>query len=451
MRRVISRFKDKAYCGTFRKDGRMVVAGGEEGVVRVFDTESRTLLRQLTGHKRPVHVTEFAADTSHVVSGGDDATVRLWDITTGQQTSRFDGHIDYVRALQVNPKSSEIWATGSYDHSCKLWDARMQKPSMNLKHDQPIESLAFFPSGSLLVTVGGTRLNVWDLYSGGRLLHTAIDHQKTITKVLMAQFSDSLGGGGGASRMLTASLDGHVKVFDVESFQVTHASKYPSPILSLGLSLDGRHLAVGMADGTLSIRRHTKQKAGARGNSNDVMDGKKTRGYQRKLTAASYKYFVRGQNAAAAQEDVLIAKQKEAALASFDRLLRKFRYREALDAAIATKRPEVVTTVVEELAARAGINAALSGRDSSTLVPLLDQLRRMVSDPRYAALAAAVGHRVLDQYGGVAGDDSDVAGSLRVLREIVAVELKLQEDLMKIKGMLEPLLATVVADQDMAL
>jgi hypothetical protein len=50
-------------------------------------------------------------------------------------------------------------------------------------------------------------------------------------------------------------------VFELDSFSVTHASKYPSPVLSLGLSPDCRLLAVGMADGTLSVRTHDRPRA----------------------------------------------------------------------------------------------------------------------------------------------------------------------------------------------
>lgn len=35
VRRTFSRFKDKAYSGCFRGDGRLLVAGGEEGIVQV--------------------------------------------------------------------------------------------------------------------------------------------------------------------------------------------------------------------------------------------------------------------------------------------------------------------------------------------------------------------------------------------------------------------------------
>ena len=112
--RAFSRFRDKAYSAVFRGDGRLLAAGGEEGVVQarraghagwavhakqhcyaerqptllqVFDASSRALLRQLSGHARPAHVVRFPAAPSHarVFSGGDDGSARLWDIELGQQ------------------------------------------------------------------------------------------------------------------------------------------------------------------------------------------------------------------------------------------------------------------------------------------------------------------------------------------------------------------------------
>ena len=51
-----------------------------------------------------------------------------------------------------------------------------------------------------------------------------------------------------------------VQVYDLDTFNVTHASKYPGPVTSLGISPDCSLLAVGQADGQLSIRKHSKPK-----------------------------------------------------------------------------------------------------------------------------------------------------------------------------------------------
>lgn len=79
--RQLTRFKDRAYSGCYRSDGKLLVAGGESGIVQIFQTTSRAVLRQLKAHQRPVHVTRFSPDKLHVLSASDDATV-------GPKTSR---------------------------------------------------------------------------------------------------------------------------------------------------------------------------------------------------------------------------------------------------------------------------------------------------------------------------------------------------------------------------
>jgi UTP15 C terminal len=49
-------------------------------------------------------------------------------------------------------------------------------------------------------------------------------------------------------------------------------------------------------------------------------------------------------------------------LTKFEKLLRKFRYREALDEALDGRRPEVVAALIAELTARGGLDAAIGGR-----------------------------------------------------------------------------------------
>jgi U3 small nucleolar RNA-associated protein 15 len=153
LKRTLARFPDTAYCGTYRSDGKLLVAGCESGIVQVFDLNSRNILRQYRGHARPTHACLFTPSKLQVLTGSDDATVRLWDLTAGDQIARMDGHTDYVRAAAC--ASDTMWATGSYDHTCRIWDPRTNTASMTLQHGAPVESVAFFPSGNVCVTGGG--------------------------------------------------------------------------------------------------------------------------------------------------------------------------------------------------------------------------------------------------------------------------------------------------------
>ena len=67
VRRQFTRFKDKAYCGTFRSDNKLLVAGGEDGIVQVASQHQLTLERtdcslieSSTRHHTSYHATQQA-------------------------------------------------------------------------------------------------------------------------------------------------------------------------------------------------------------------------------------------------------------------------------------------------------------------------------------------------------------------------------------------------------
>src|SRR5262249_34430459 len=71
-------------CTAWSPDGRYLAAGGDERdtSVRLFDAETGEELRRLQGHVGAVPVVGFLRRGTLVVSGGADGTVRLWDAGT---------------------------------------------------------------------------------------------------------------------------------------------------------------------------------------------------------------------------------------------------------------------------------------------------------------------------------------------------------------------------------
>lgn len=69
----------------------------------------------------------------------------------------------FSMATVDQPPTTVPHFAGGYDHTVKLWDVRSGQAGMSFDHGSPVEDLAFFPSGGLLVTAGGTNLCVWDL------------------------------------------------------------------------------------------------------------------------------------------------------------------------------------------------------------------------------------------------------------------------------------------------
>lgn len=474
--RQLTRFRDTAYSGCLRGDGGAVAAGCEDGFVRLFDAGSRSLLRQLPGHGgRAARCVRYAPDRARVLSCGDDGSARWWDVATGAQLRRLDGHTDYVRSASHAAASSSsadseglLWATGSYDHTVLLWDLRQEAPVMTLRHGQQVEDVCFFPlgGGGTLASAGGDAVVVWDVVAGGRARARLRPHAKAVTCVriyagcgpaLASPADAAAGGGGGSPRMLTGSLDGTVAVHEIDGFTRTHSVRYPAPVLCLAVAPDAASLAVGCADGTLALRsRKLPPKApvtaagrGGSGGEGAFVSGAgpantRTPGIERTgkyLDAGSYRYFVRGQSSKAAAGEAAVAARVSSRLAPHDAALRRFRHRDALDAALSSRSPSAVAAVVDALAARGALPAALAGRDAPALLPLLLFLAKHVGHPRHAARLAPVADTVLDIYTDAVGADAACDAALRTLSQRLGEATHGLEKLFALQGAVEALLA----------
>ncbi|CAM6119018.1 unnamed protein product [Calypogeia fissa] len=446
VKKTISRFTDVAYSGAFRADGQLIVAGGETGIVQVFDAGSRTILRQLKGHKRAVHWVRYSLqDKLHVLSGSDDNTVRWWDVAAQEPIQKLEEHTDYVRCGASSPASADLWATGSYDHSVRIWDVRTSKSILQLQHGAPLEDVLFFPSGGLVATAGATEVKIWDILGGGRLLHVLGSHQKTVTKLCITTPQVSGSGIMGTSpRLLSASLDGHVKVFELEGYKVTHAARYPDPLLSMDISPTCTTMAVGMASGKLTIRQRpnavAKEDAIEAPSTQLSQPGGDITRTQKPLNPNNFRYFLRGRSEKASESDYVMARQKRPSLAKYDRFLRSFQYKDALTAALSTSDPTVVVAVMEELVARSGLVSALSSLEAPTVEVLLSFLSKYTTIPRFSRLLVPLTLKVIDLYANIFGSSPAIHHQVSLLRERVALEVRLQVSLQALQGVIQPLM-----------
>ena len=331
----IPAFQDTAYGGTFRKDGRLLLAGDETGVVRLFDTSTKNPLRVFKGHKAAVHRCAFTADNQHVTSFSDDRTVKLWDIATEKVVQTYDEHADYVRAGCTSPASPNIFLSGGYDKVIKAYDTRVGTGDnaviFKADHGSAVESLLFLPTGGIFLSAGGTQIKVWDAFRSGKLLAQISQHHKTVTCLRLAS---------NGRRFMSAGLDRHVKVYDIVTYQPVHSFDFPNAVLSLGVSPNDETVVAGMVDGLISIQRM----------DDDGDTTENTPAWPRKKITTNTSTFV---------ADEVIEDYQKSAHAKCDTYLRKYEYTKALDCVLqpylVNKKPEVTVALIQELIRRKGL------------------------------------------------------------------------------------------------
>ncbi|KAL2312303.1 U3 snoRNP protein Utp15 [Schizosaccharomyces pombe] len=422
VKKTIARFKDTAYSGNIRKDGKLLLAGDATGLVQIFDLSTRSILRALDAHQFPVHVTQFCpyANTTFL-SGSDDKTVKVWDLSTGAVQYDLSGHEDYVRTASW--MSATRLVSGGYDGTIRLWDTRIADPEvMSFSHGEAVDVVLPMQSGSTVISAGGPSIKVWDLVAGRQTPTKKLsNHQKSIT--CLAMNSEN-------TRLLSGGLDGHVKIYNISDWKVVHGMKYSGPILSMGLSPDSCNLVVGMSNGTLSqrTRRITKQTSsktpflGGVGSAFGVV-GKK-------------KQIYKGEN-----DEFYVEEARRKRLRPFDKALKSFCYSDALDMVLENGSPVLIITMLIELLHVGGLRIALSNRDDLSLTPLINFLRKYIRDPRFSETLCIVTSTILDIYGAALGGSVMVENAISKLREKVEQEVAVTQRANELVGMLQMLSA----------
>jgi U3 small nucleolar RNA-associated protein 15 len=88
----------------------------------------------------------------------------------------------------------------------------------------------------------------------------------------------------------------------------------------------------------------------------------------------------------AAVDDMVVAKGRKPKLLPYDKFLKTFEYASALDSAMATHDPIIITSILRELIARDGLTSALAGRTEDALEPILLFVVKYIADPRFSSL-----------------------------------------------------------------
>jgi hypothetical protein len=166
----------------YSADGRYFLATDWTSVY-IFDARTWSLIRTLTpaGYRPPViipyksFVATFSRDGKYVLSGGPDAIVRLWDINSGREIKTFKGHKSGnlhggICSVEFSPDGKYAITNAYNDGNVILWDIEKGTEVKRFSDFPSVlgmsfmdKGLSFSPDGKNVLVVGDT---IWDVHAG---------------------------------------------------------------------------------------------------------------------------------------------------------------------------------------------------------------------------------------------------------------------------------------------
>ncbi len=224
----------------------------------------------LAGHEWEVMCLAFSPGGLYLASGSRDDTVRLWDVEAALERGGevkvvvLRRHTDDVYTVAFSPDGRRL-ASGSIDKTIRLWDveasvrqaaiARVDKKrgkpigvSLDVLygHEEGVRTVAFDPTGARLISGACDKtLRVWEVRDQAVVsdLHRQRDWEVTRRRELKVLHGHNdevsriavLADG----RVLSASEDGTVKLWDLDIRQVPQLLGHTTSVRAVAFSPDG--------------------------------------------------------------------------------------------------------------------------------------------------------------------------------------------------------------------
>ncbi|PIN13813.1 Conserved WD40 repeat-containing protein [Handroanthus impetiginosus] len=133
--------KESVYALAMNDRGTLLVSGGTEKVVRVWDPRTGSKTMKLRGHTDNIRALLLDSSGRYCLSGSSDSMIRLWDLGQQRCIHSYAVHTDSVWALASTPTFSHVYS-GGRDLSLYLTDLATRESVLLCNKDYPILQLA---------------------------------------------------------------------------------------------------------------------------------------------------------------------------------------------------------------------------------------------------------------------------------------------------------------------
>mmetsp|Transcript_23163 Transcript_23163/g.30247 ORF Transcript_23163/g.30247 Transcript_23163/m.30247 type:complete len:275 (+) Transcript_23163:148-972(+) len=102
------------------KQGRLLVTGGQDELIRIYDLEQKIELGELQQHSGTITALDFFG-SSNLLSASEDKTIVIWRVHDWAALHVLGGHKGAITSLAVHP-TGKLAMSSSVDRTIRCWD-----------------------------------------------------------------------------------------------------------------------------------------------------------------------------------------------------------------------------------------------------------------------------------------------------------------------------------------
>jgi WD40 repeat protein len=235
----------------FSLDGKRLAAGGgvpgRKGEIKIWDVESRAAAQPITGHSDCIYSLALSPDGKTLATSSYDKVIQLWDAATGKEMRTLRDHIDSIYALAFTPDGRRL-VSGAADRAVKVWNPETGERLYTMSEPlDGINTVAISPDGKLVAAGGLDKsIRIWELCeTSAPLVHSLMAHEDAILKLAWSPDGKTL---------ISSAADRTIKVLRSSDLkELRTLAGQPDWAYGVGFSPDGKFIAVGRMDGSLSL------------------------------------------------------------------------------------------------------------------------------------------------------------------------------------------------------
>jgi len=235
----------EVWSAMFSPDGRQVLTiGGNDA--QLWDIDSRKPVVRYSPHGA-VASAAVSPDGKLIATGSWDHSAKIWDADTGKAVRKLDrAHAGYINSVEFSPDGKEL-LTASDDGTARLWDVSSGKPIGNALqgHEARLLGATYSPpDATRILTVSGDKTaRIWDRASG-----KSLELQGHLWAVLCGQFSAD------GERVITGSQDKLAIIWNARTTEpMIKLEGHTAAITSVAISPDGTRALTGSQDNTAKL------------------------------------------------------------------------------------------------------------------------------------------------------------------------------------------------------